>query len=146
MNYTLRNIVGTVLILFALAFGYYYLFSRQKGQYIPDNWGDLGCMYPTNISSDSLEPTLIKGSLLILNQCIKSNTSLNEGDVVLFNNDVIYKYIKLLNNKYDSISSGTLPLPTSLFPYANPISICCYTITIYIYTLTNRIYNPIHPL
>ncbi len=91
MNYTLRNIVGTVLILFALAFGYYYFFSRQKGQYIPDNWGELGCMYPTNISSDSLEPTLIKGSLLILNQCIKSNTSLNEGDVVLFNNDGLNK-------------------------------------------------------
>ncbi len=48
-------------------------------------------MYPTNISSDSLEPTLIKGSLLILNQCIKSNTSLNEGDVVLFNNDGLTK-------------------------------------------------------
>lgn len=89
MNYTLRNIVGIVLILFILIFGYYFLFARQKGQYIPAGWGDFDCMYPTIISSDSLQPTLKKGSILILNSCIRENTYIGVGTVVLFNKDGI---------------------------------------------------------
>lgn len=87
MNYTLRNIVSVAIIVFILIFGYYYLFARQEGQYIPDNWADFDCMYPTSISKDDLQPTLLKGSILILNNCITSDNTLNIGDILLFNSD-----------------------------------------------------------
>ncbi|MBP6976578.1 S26 family signal peptidase [Candidatus Dojkabacteria bacterium] len=91
MNYTLRNIIGIVLFLFVIVFGYYYLFSRQQGQYIPAGWEDFDCMSPVFISSDSFEPTLRKGSLLILNQCVNDNTELEIGNIVSFTNDGIKK-------------------------------------------------------
>jgi len=91
MNYTLRNIIGIVLFLFVIIFGYYYLFSRQQGQYIPAGWEDFDCMSPVFISSDSFEPTLRKGSLLILNQCVNDNTELEIGNIVSFTNDGIKK-------------------------------------------------------
>jgi len=86
MNYTLRNIIGIVLFLFVVIFGYYYLFSRQQGQYMPAGWEDFDCMYPVFIGSDSLQPTLKKGSILILNQCVNDNTELEIGDIVSFKN------------------------------------------------------------
>lgn len=91
MNYTLRNIIGIVLFLFVVIFGYYYLFSRQQGQYVPAGWEDFDCMYPVFIGSDSLQPTLKKGSILILNQCVNDNTELKIGNIVTFTNDGIKK-------------------------------------------------------
>lgn len=91
MNYTLRNIIGIVLFLFVVIFGYYYLFSRQQGQYVPAGWEDFDCMYPVFIGSDSLQPTLKKGSILILNQCVNDNTELEIGNIVTFTNDGIKK-------------------------------------------------------
>lgn len=91
MNYTLRNIIGIVLFLIVIIFGYYYLFSRQQGQYMPAGWEDFDCMYPVFIGSDSLQPTLKKGSILILNQCVNDNTELEIGNIVTFTNDGIKK-------------------------------------------------------
>jgi len=91
MNYTLRNIIGIVLFLIVIIFGYYYLFSRQQGQYVPAGWEDFDCMYPVFIGSDSLQPTLKKGSILILNQCVNDNTELEIGNIVTFTNDGIKK-------------------------------------------------------
>jgi len=85
MNYTLRTIVSTVLILFILIFGYYFLFARQQGQYIPQGWEDFDCMYPISIASDALQPTLKRGSMLILNSCVSENTPLDVDNVVIFN-------------------------------------------------------------
>lgn len=87
MNYTLRNIVSVAIIVFILIFGYYYLFARQEGQYIPDNWADFDCMYPISISKDDLQPTLLRGSILFLNDCITSENLLKSGDIILFNTD-----------------------------------------------------------
>lgn len=91
MNYTLRNIISIVLILFIILFGYYFLFARQQGQYIPKGWEDFDCMHPVSISSDSLQPTLKRGSILILNQCINNVDTLEKGYIVSFNIDGIKK-------------------------------------------------------
>ena len=101
MNYTLRNIIGIALTLFIIIFGYYYLFARQQGQYIPESWADFDCMHPVMIASDALEPTLKKGSILILDQCVSENSDLEIGYIISFNydgvkrigsiKDVIYK-------------------------------------------------------
>jgi len=87
MNYTLRNIIGIALTLFIIIFGYYYLFARQQGQYVPESWGDLDCMYPVMIGTDALEPTLRKGSILMLNQCIPDKDDLEIDYIVSFNYD-----------------------------------------------------------
>lgn len=89
MNYALRNIVSIVLVIFIIGFGYYFLFSRQQGQYIPESWADLDCIHPFTISSDALQPTLVKGSILSLNQCIKNKESLQVGYIVTFRQDGI---------------------------------------------------------
>lgn len=52
---------------------------------MPDSWADFDCMYPTSISTDELQPTLLKGSILILNRCVNEKTLLSEGYIVLFN-------------------------------------------------------------
>lgn len=91
MNYTLRNIIGIVLILFIALFGYYFLFARQEGQYMPQGWEDFDCMHPVSISSDSLQPTLKRGSILILNQCINNRENLQKGYIVSFNSEGIKK-------------------------------------------------------
>lgn len=109
MNYTLRTIVAVVLILFALIFGYYFFFSRQKGQYIPQRWEDFDCMYPTSIASDSLQPTLMKGSILILNQCINESTNIEEGFVISFTKEGIERIGVIESIEYDSdITSYTV--------------------------------------
>lgn len=91
MNYALKNLISVLLILFILGFGYFYLFARQSGQYMPESWADFDCMYPTSISTDQLQPTLLKGSILMLNRCVKESTLLSEGDIILFKNDGLKK-------------------------------------------------------
>lgn len=89
MNYALKNIISIVLILFIIGFGYYFLFSRQQGQYIPESWADFDCIHPFNITTDALQPTLVKGSILSLNQCINEKVNLQEGYIVTFRQDGI---------------------------------------------------------
>ncbi len=87
MNYALRNIVLVIMTVFLLGFGVYYLFLRQEGQYFPDNWADIDCFYPVSVSTDDLQPTIKKGVILGLNQCIKSRDNIAKGSVVSFDAD-----------------------------------------------------------
>ncbi len=98
MNYALRNIVSIVLVIFIIGFGYYFLFSRQQGQYIPESWADLDCIHPFTISSDELQPTLVRGSILSLNQCINDKENLQDGYIVTFKQDSI-KRIGVIKDK-----------------------------------------------
>lgn len=85
MNYTLQNIVSLLVFLFAVFFGIYYFVLRQQGQYVPETWGELGCMRPVYIQSDSLQPTLLKGTYLSLNQCVESKVNFQTESIVYFN-------------------------------------------------------------
>ncbi len=105
MNYALRNIVLIALIIFLIGFGYYYLFARQPGQYIPDAWNHLDCIYPVSIASDALEPTLKRGAMLSLNRCIENRETLDIGYVVTFNIEGIVR-IGIIKDK--NITNGEL--------------------------------------
>jgi hypothetical protein len=87
MNYALRNIILIFVVFFSLAFGFYYLFSRQEGQYVPDTWAHIDCIHLVSVSNDDLQPTLQKGVILSLNQCIENKASLQREYIVKFEYD-----------------------------------------------------------
>ena len=87
MNFALQNIVAVILIIAAVVGGTYFLISRQQGQYIPDDWADLGSVQPEDIKKDYLQPRLQQGTLLSMNQCIKNYRNFSKGDVLYFEYD-----------------------------------------------------------
>ena len=72
MNFGLQNIVAFFLVLATVVIGAYFLFFRQQGQYIPETWGELGCIHPIYIEKEDLQPKLQRGTFLFLNQCVSS--------------------------------------------------------------------------
>ena len=131
MNYALRNIVLVLITIFLLAFGVYYLFLRQEGQYFPDNWADMDCFYPVSVATDDLPPTLKTGVILGLNQCIKSKNNLPKGSVVSFYADR-RKRLGLIEEVQKDDKTTTYIISTSYFDEVtytvSPDDIYAYTV------------------
>jgi hypothetical protein len=87
MNFALQNIVAFFLVIATVIIGAYFLFFRQQGQYIPETWGELGCIHPIYIKGEDLQPKLQRGTFLFLNQCITGKGTFNNNDVVLIEED-----------------------------------------------------------
>ena len=87
MNFGLQNIVAIFLVLATITIGAYFLFFRQQGQYIPETWGELGCIHPIYIKNDDLQPKVQRGVFFSLNQCLSEESIFNTNDIVLFERD-----------------------------------------------------------
>ena len=87
MNFALKNIVAFFLVIATVIIGAYFLFFRQQGQYIPETWGELGCIHPIYIKGQDLKPKLQRRTYLVLNQFITVKGPFNNNDVVLIEED-----------------------------------------------------------
>jgi len=107
MNFGLQNIVAIFLVLATITIGAYFLFFRQQGQYIPETWGELGCIHPIYIKNDDLQPKLQRGTFLFLNQCMTSKGVFATNDVVLINQDgeKIYGIVESRNGSTYSVNT-----------------------------------------
>ncbi|HBB64517.1 MAG: hypothetical protein UR34_C0010G0019 [candidate division WS6 bacterium GW2011_GWC1_33_20] len=99
-------LVSVVLIAFAGFFLYYFLFARQTGQYVPDTWGDLPCMYLVNITSNSMEPELKQGTILSMNKCITKIRTFPVDQIVLFQEGGSRKVGRIISGEDDSYVIG----------------------------------------
>ncbi len=114
MNFGLQNIVAFFLVLATVIIGAYFLFFRQQGQYIPETWGELGCIHPIYIEKEDLQPKLQRGTFLFLNQCVSSKGIYNINDVVLFEDDgeEIFGVVESRNGDTYSVNIGKSKVET----------------------------------